>query len=40
LVRKDAAIVPLNCLATILGLEEEAYIDGMRAGMARIKFRG
>ena len=40
LVRKEAAIVPLNCMATILGLEGESYIEAMRAGMAKIQFRG
>lgn len=39
-VRKDTAIIPLNCIATLLGLDGEAYIEAMKAGMDKIVFRG
>ena len=39
LVNKDTAIIPLNCMAAILGLEGDAYIEAMSAAMDTIKFR-
>ena len=40
LVVKDMAVVPLNCMATLLGLEGEPYIEAMQRGMDKIVFRG
>lgn len=40
LVRKDTAVIPLNRIATLLGIEGDGYLEAMKRGMDKIVFRG